>query len=213
MAIDRLRPDAAVAVAVLAKAPLAGLAKTRLVPALGAAGAARLQRWLTLATLRTAGEAGLGPITLWCAPDAGHRFFRALRRRCRLTCRVQPEGDIGARMHAAFMHHAGRSPLLLLGTDCPALRAAHLRQAAQVLHDGADAVFVPAEDGGYVLVGLRRPQPALFVGIDWSTPRVMVQTRERARAASLRWVELDTLWDVDVPADLARLARLRGNDR
>lgn len=188
----------------LAKAPLPGWAKTRLAPAVGAAGAARLQRQLTLATLRTACAARLGPVTLWCAPDCTHRFFRALRRHSALDCRAQVDGDIGARMHAAFVAHAGVGPLLLVGTDCPALRPSHLHQAAQALGDGADAVVVPAEDGGYVLIGLRQPQPALFAGVRWSTADVMRDTRERAHSAGLRLVELDTLWDLDVPADLAR---------
>jgi rSAM/selenodomain-associated transferase 1 len=193
-----------VQVAILAKAPVAGLAKTRLIPALGPRGAARLQRQFTRAALHTAGAAGLGAVTLWCAPHAQHRFFRALRRSTGLDCRVQPEGDLGARMHAAFVAHCAHGPLLLTGTDCPPLRPAHLRQAAQALLDGADAVFHPAEDGGYVLVGLRRPQAALFEGMAWSTPEVMAQTRARAAALGLRVRELETLWDVDVPADLAR---------
>jgi len=193
-----------VQVAVLAKAPVAGLAKTRLIPALGPRGAARLQRQFTRAALHTAGAAGLGAVTLWCAPHAQHRFFRALRRTTGLACRVQPEGDLGARMHAAFVQHCAEGPLLLTGTDCPPLTPAHLRQAAQALLDGADAVFHPAEDGGYVLVGLRRPQAALFEGIAWSTPEVMAQTRARAATLGLRVRELQTLWDVDLPADLAR---------
>ncbi len=73
-----------------------------------------------------------------------------------------------------------------------------------------DAVFIPAEDGGYVLVGLRRPQPRLFEGIDWGSERVMAQTRERLSELGLRWVELPTLWDVDRPGDLLRLATLEG---
>jgi hypothetical protein len=72
------------------------------------------------------------------------------------------------------------------------------------LIDGADAVFQPAEDGGYVLVGLRQPQPALFHGMSWSTDQVMAETRARARETGLRVHELDTLWDVDRPQDLAR---------
>ena len=71
-----------------------------------------------------------------------------------------------------------------------------------------DAVFIPAEDGGYVLVGLRRPQPRLFAGVEWGSERVMVQTRQRLSELALSWVELPPLWDVDRPADLARLASL-----
>ena len=73
---------------------------------------------------------------------------------------------------------------------------------------GAGAVFIPAKDGGYVLVGLRQPQPGLFHGIDWSTERVMAQTRQRAHALGVALRELAPLWDVDTPDDLARLAAL-----
>jgi hypothetical protein len=193
-----------VQLAVLAKAPIPGLAKTRLVPVLGPQGAARLQRQLTRQALRTALAAELGPVTLWCAPDARHRFFRALQRTTGLRCLVQPSGDLGERMHSAFRLHCTQGPLLLIGTDCPVLRPDHLRQAAVALVDGADAVLQPAEDGGYVLVGLRQPQPALFHGISWSTDQVMAETRTRAREAGLQVHELDTLWDVDRPQDLAR---------
>jgi rSAM/selenodomain-associated transferase 1 len=192
----------AVQVAVLGKAPIAGLAKTRLIPALGAQGAARLQRQLTLDALRAAREANLGAVTLWCAPDARHRFFRALHKTTGLVCRAQPGGDLGQRMHAAFELHCARGPLLVTGTDSPPLTPAHLRRAAQALIDGDEAVFYPAQDGGYVLVGLRRPQAALFRDIAWSTDAVMHQTRERAAGSGLRIREFETLWDVDDPSDL-----------
>lgn len=193
-----------VQVAVFAKAPVPGLAKTRLAPALGPQGAARLQRRLTRAAVQTALDARLGAVTLWCAPDARHRFFRALQRTTGVRCLVQASGDLGRRMHTAFRLHCAQGPLLLTGTDCPPLTPGHLRRAAQALLDGEEAVFHPAEDGGYVLVGLRRPQAALFEGIAWSTDAVMAQTRERAAAAGLRLREFETLWDLDLPADLAR---------
>jgi len=197
-----------VQVAVLAKAPIAGLAKTRLVPALGAQGAARLQRRLTRGALQCALDARIGPVTLWCAPHALHRFFRALHKTTGVQCMVQPDGDLGERMHGAFRLHCAQGPLVLIGTDCPVLRPAQLRRAACALVDGNDAVFYPAEDGGYVLVGLRRPQAALFAGMTWSTPDVMRDTRARARSLGLRVREFETLWDVDLPRDLARLDAL-----
>ena len=218
MAIRRASPEPPAkppALAVFARAPQAGAAKTRLIPALGAAGAARLQRRLTLHALAVAGGAALGGVSLWVAPDGRHRFFRALRRCCAVELREQCGDHLGARMAAAFAAHAG--PLLLIGTDCPALQPAHLEAAARALSgeahehgDGNDAVFIPAEDGGYVLIGLRRPQPGLFAGIDWGSDQVMVQTRQRLSALGLRWCELPALWDVDRPADLTRLATLPG---
>ncbi|MCM2287960.1 MAG: TIGR04282 family arsenosugar biosynthesis glycosyltransferase [Sulfuritalea sp.] len=191
-----------VEIAVMAKAPLAGYAKTRLIPALGTTGAARLHRQLTLRTLATARTAGLGPVTLWCAPDPQQRFFRALQRRCGIELRAQPEADLGQRMAHIFAEADGR-PLLLIGSDCPVLEPEHLRQAALTLQS-ADAAFITTEDGGYYLVGLRHVAPELFTGIAWSTPQVMAQTRDRLTALGLRWHEVTQLWDIDDPTDLAR---------
>ena len=87
------------------------------------------------------------------------------------------------------------------------LTPAHLQQAADALQDH-DAVLIPAEDGGYVLLGLRRPLPQVFDGVAWSTPHVLAQTRAQLAAAGARWVELPALWDVDEPADWARLQAL-----
>lgn len=201
-----------VTIAVFARAPEAGVAKTRLIPALGPFGAARLQRQLTQRAVHTAHQADLGPVILWCAPNPQHRFFRALRKRAGVECRGQPGGDLGRRMLHAFRTHCERGPLLLIGTDCPALRPDDLRLAAQALRDGDDAVIFPAEDGGYVLIGLRQPQPTLFEGIAWGTESVMEDTRARLRAAGATWREPRTLWDVDRPADLARLAALWQNE-
>lgn len=197
---------AGVQVALLAKAPIPGLAKTRLIPALGAEGAARLQRHLTRQAVRTAQAARLGPVTLWCTPDPRHRFFRALNQTSGIPCLTQCSGDLGERMHMAFRMHCAQGPLLLIGTDCPPLTPAHLRKAARALCTGLDAVFHPAEDGGYAMVGLRAPQATLFTGMRWSTAAVMADTRARARDAGLTWCELETLWDLDEPADLARLS-------
>ena len=195
-------------VAILAKAPIAGLAKTRLIPALGPSGAARLQRRLTRTAVQTALDADLGPVTLWCTPDPRHRFFRALQKTTHVRCLLQSDGDLGDRMHAAFRLHCPAGPLLLIGTDCPALRPSHLRRAARALAQGDEAVFHPAEDGGYVLVGLRQPQATLFTDMIWSTAQVMSDTRARARSLGLRLREFETLWDVDVPEDLLRLDAL-----
>jgi rSAM/selenodomain-associated transferase 2/rSAM/selenodomain-associated transferase 1 len=200
----------AAALAILAKAPVAGVAKTRLIPELGAAGAARAQRRFTLNTLQVASQAALGPAALWCAPDTTHRFFRALRRVASTVCLDQPQGSIGARMLHAFARHFvdhADLPLLLVGTDCPMLAPGHLQQAAQALNKH-DVVLIPAEDGGYVLIGMRLLVPQVFEGIAWSTPQVMAQTRDQLRRAGVSWLDLPTLWDVDEPADWRRLQGL-----
>ena len=149
-----IRPatDAAFDIAVLAKGPIPGLAKPRLIPALGACGAARPQRQLTWHALQVAQAAGLCEVTLWCAPDAAHPFFRGLARRTGNACRTQCDGDLGQRMLYAFGAQADGVPRLLIGTDCPALTSTHLRAAGTALNASHDAVLRPAEDGGYVLI-------------------------------------------------------------
>ena len=189
-----------VPIAILAKAPIPGLVKTRLAPALGLEGAAQLQERLIVRTLETACAAATGPVRLWAAPDESH--FRALAARFAVDLATQPDADLGARMLAAFVAAA---PALVIGTDCPALEARHLREAAGVLRDGNDVVIVPAEDGGYVLIGLRRPQPALFASMRWGGPGVLEETRRRAGRLGLAVRELAPLWDVDLPADLERM--------
>jgi rSAM/selenodomain-associated transferase 2/rSAM/selenodomain-associated transferase 1 len=198
-------------IAVMAKAPVAGLAKTRLAPTIGAAAAARLQRRFTLDTVHTAQAAALGPVRLWCAPDAGHRFFRALAQTHGVALLPQAGGDLGARLQAAVAQHFAQAsplPLLIVGTDCPVLSPGHLQAAARALEQH-DAVAIPALDGGYVLLGLRRPLAGVFDGIAWSTDQVMTQTRERLRAAGARWHELAPLWDVDEAEDWWRYQALR----
>jgi rSAM/selenodomain-associated transferase 1 len=192
-----------VAVAVLAKAPLAGFAKTRLIPVLGADGAAVLQARLTERAASTAYTAAIGPVTLWATPDETHPAFQALCTRLDIALARQGDGDLGARMLAAVA--AANGPSLVIGTDCPALTSDHLRTAADILRGGADVVVVPAEDGGYALIGMRRAEPALFCDMRWSTPDVMGATRQRLRQLGLSWQEPVTLWDVDVPADLERM--------
>lgn len=200
------RPNAEpVAIAILAKAPVAGLAKTRLIPALGAHGAAVLAERFIERAVATALAADLGPVTLWAAPDPSHRCFRDLAAQHPLTLATQPAGDLGARMLAAMQ--AGPGPVIVIGTDCPALTVAHLQQAAAALRDRHDVVIAPAEDGGYVLIGVARPLPELMGGMTWSTAQVMSETRSRVARHGLRMHELPMLWDVDEPADLDRLER------
>jgi glycosyltransferase A (GT-A) superfamily protein (DUF2064 family) len=100
---------------------------------------------------------------------------------------------------------AANGPSLVIGTDCPVLSPDHLRTAADVLRGGSDAVVIPADDGGYALIGLRTPESSVFSAMRWSTPDVMDETRRRLRALGLSWQEPVTLWDVDVPEDLARM--------
>ena len=197
--------NSTVAIAILAKAPIPGIATTRLIPAIGAHAAAVLQERLTERAVATALAANVGPVTLWCAPDSTHTTFLKLVARSRITLRPQPDGDLGARMLVATAATGG--PVLVMGTDCPALTDVHLRGAANALRDGTDVVIIPAEDGGYVLIGMRSTQPAVFADIQWGTSTVLAETRARVIAHRLVFAERPPLWDVDTEIDLARLER------
>ena len=193
------------ALVVFARAPVAGAAKTRLIPALGAAGAALLAERLLAHAVAAAVHARLGPVELCVTPDATHPSFGRLAREHGVSLQQQGEGDLGERMALALARAlSAHRAAVLIGSDAPGLDAAALCAAAAALASH-DAVFVPALDGGYALVGLTRPAPELFTGMAWSTSRVMADTRERARAAGLRCAELPPVADIDEPDDLAHL--------
>ena len=194
---------------VFSRAPRPGAVKTRLIPLLGAEGAARLQKLLLERTMAAA--AAVSGINLELhSTDVADGDICACAAQYGARVVQQDGGDLGRRMHAALAQALERdrcSAAVLVGSDCPLLSAQYLAAAFAALREGNDAVFGPAEDGGYVLVGLARPIPCIFSSIGWSTPAVMDQTRGRLRELGCRWRELDTLWDVDGPADYERFVR------
>lgn len=193
-----------VQVAVFAKAPIPGEVKTRLVPLLGAADAAELHATLVRRALATAREARVGPVTLWCTPDTGHPFFAACASAFGVVLHEQRGGHLGERMARAFEKLLAAGAALLVGSDCPALRAEDLRAAAGSLATH-DAVIQPAEDGGYVLVGLARAMPEIFESVRWGEASVMRDTRTSLRRCGATWREMPVRWDVDRPEDYRRL--------
>lgn len=190
---------------VFAKAPISGQVKTRLIPALGEAGAARLARRMLDHTLDQALAARIGQVELCASPAitaadwAGYSLPRGVE------ASDQGEGDLGARMARASQRALTRNErVLLIGTDCPSLSARHLREAAAAL-DCNEAVIYPARDGGYPLLGLRAFHPSLFTDMPWSTAAVAELTLARMQAlAWCVWVGGE-LSDIDEPADLVRL--------
>ncbi len=184
--------------------PQPGCTKTRLISALGAEGAAQLQKAMAeylLGNLRhsrwqmrvyftgalpTQMQAWLGNDFVYCA---------------------QADGDLGMRLWQAFEQEfsTGTQRIVVVGADCPSLNEQHICQAFHQLAS-KDVVLGPAQDGGYYLIGLRQGScrhQALFQGIDWSTSRVFQQTQAKARQLNLSLAELETLSDVDRPQDLA----------
>lgn len=175
--------------------PEPGKAKTRLIPALGEAGAASLHRTLTERTMIAVRDAGLAlEIRSTGAPIASFAAWLGTD-----VIVDQGEGDLGERLERGGPPY----PTLFIGSDVPDLTPTLLCNAADALTH-ADAVIGPAEDGGYWLLGLSHAVDGVFEGIDWGTNSVFGQTMDRLTAAGIDPVLLPELADCDRPEDLAR---------
>lgn len=195
-------------IVIFARAPVAGQAKTRLIPALGETGAAMLAQEMLADTVAEARAAALGVPELCVTPPPSDPSWTG-RLPAGVTLADQGPGDLGQRLAAAARRViAGGEHVLLVGTDCPALDAPRLAAAATAL-ESHDAVIYPARDGGYVLLGLARTDASLFGGIAWSTDSVAATTIARIRALGWSLFVGDTLQDIDEPADLAALVDRR----
>lgn len=193
---------------VFAKAPVPGKVKTRLQPRLSMQQCAQLQQRFIEHTLHTCVDSGLCAVELWCAEDESHPFFQNCLRHYPLKVKTQHGDDLGARMlHALEQTLNNAEFAIIVGTDCPTMTASHLRDAAEIFaaKTREHVVFIPAEDGGYVLLGASCAPPELNSGIVWSSGDVMARTRRNLVAADIDFTELDPLWDVDRPEDLERL--------
>lgn len=188
---------------IFARTPEPGKVKTRLVPAISQTAAAKLHERLTRHTVQMALASQLSPVELYCSPDPHHALFLELE--CLGVGRLRQTGqDLGERMYQALKASlTSCDRAVLVGTDCPIMDARYLSRALREL-DHADAVLGPAEDGGYVLIGMRSINASLFREIDWGTDRVLQQTRHKLQSAGMHWVELETLWDIDREQDLRR---------
>ncbi len=178
--------------------PVAGQTKTRMISALGERGAAELQTRLTRHALQR-----LRPLPLEVRYTGGGASQMRELFGDELNLQPQGEGDLGRKLDSAFdeAFASGCGKVIAVGADCPALTAALVQQAARGL-SRRDLVVGPAHDGGYYLVGLKRPQPALFRGIAWGGERVLEQTLARAAELGLSVCVLPSLPDVDLPSDL-----------
>ncbi len=191
-----------VRIVIFAKAPLPGFAKTRLIPALGAQGAADLARRFLMHTLDAALAAQVGAVELCVSPAPANPVWQTLTVPTTVQWTDQGKGDLGERMARAARRtlDAGES-VLLIGTDCPELDATQLQRAADALQRN-DATLLPTHDGGYVLLGLNRFHPSLFSGIAWSSDSVAAETLDRLSALDWRVATHPTVHDIDEPGDL-----------
>jgi uncharacterized protein len=183
--------------------PIPGEAKTRLIPALGAAGAAQLQRRMTQGTIATAQQTP-HPIQIQFCGGTIEELRSWLGNE--FTYEAQSTGDLGDRMAHAFDQGfaAGHDRVVIIGTDCPGIDRTILDQAFTAL-TSHDLVLGPAADGGYYLIGLRRAIPELFQSIAWSTATVRTKTLEIATTLNLTYALLPELSDIDRPEDLIHL--------
>jgi uncharacterized protein len=199
--------DQPVGLAIMAKAPRAGAVKTRLCPPLRPPEAAELARCFLLdAVERAAGVVGVRPVLAY-APVEARGEFESIAPGFALL--AQQGEDLGARQARLISEvlALGHQAALVIGTDSPTLPRECLDEAVSlVMAPDVDLVLGPTDDGGYYLIGLRAPCPALFEGMPWSTSAVLPRTLDRAQRLGLRVACLPAWFDVDTKADLERLA-------
>lgn len=198
---------------IFAKAPVSGFAKTRLIPALGAEGAAALAQRMLDHTLAHALAAGMQSVVLCMSPAPLDSAWQHVPLPQAVEQTYQGDGDLGARMNRAVERTLAlqQGSVLVIGTDCPALTAVQLREAAHQL-EKHDAVLIPAADGGYVLIGLRATCPTLFADMAWSTKVVASETLSRMASLGLHVWLGQVLNDIDESADLKHLPESLKND-
>jgi rSAM/selenodomain-associated transferase 1 len=196
---------APVPILLFAKAPVPGRVKTRLIPTLGAEGAAQLAQELAETCIVAAVASGTGPVSLWGTPDCSHPFFIRMSRRHGVELRTQEGRDLGERMEHALGEVLRQQPAALLaGTDLLHPTPRLFRNAAAPLACGrVEATLVPSRDGGYVLIGLGRPCSGLFGNLPWGTAGIGAETVARMRRLGLSHELLPVERDVDTPADQA----------
>ncbi|MCF6337961.1 MAG: TIGR04282 family arsenosugar biosynthesis glycosyltransferase [Gammaproteobacteria bacterium] len=187
---------------VFCKAPQAGKVKTRLAKNIGETAAKVVHEHLAWHCLQQMLGFAVAPVELWCAPDMDHDFFSYCHTQLGIPLKQQVGNDLGQRMqHAMNETLCNHAPVVLIGTDCPALTADYLQSACAAVSQNK-TVIVPAEDGGYVLLGMNKLQPELFIDMPWGTSQVYTETMTRVTGE----VEtLKPLWDIDYIADLRRL--------
>ena len=187
--------------------PEPGRTKTRLIPALGAQGAAALQRRMSEAIVaRMARFAAQYPVRPEIRYSDGTQQDMEAWLSSAIPCLPQGEGNLGDRLRRAFAQAfaQGAQAVVVVGADCPGLTPALFAQAFGALKQQA-LVLGPAMDGGYYLIGLNHPAPDLFAGIPWGSGEVLAATLKQARGLALSTHLLEPLADVDRLEDLRHL--------
>ena len=195
------------ALIVFAKPPVAGLAKTRLIPALGENGAAEFHAKLLNLTLKNVVSENEWDTHLWCSENIVHPFFQTCVSGYSIKLHLQSEGDLGERMTHAMQYMLSQyEKVCIIGSDCPVLDRSKLRKVFAGLNSDKDVVVTPAEDGGYVLMAVRKELNAdIFSGTQWGGRDVFQNTLKNIQGLKLNPVIQSTLWDIDTPEDLNRI--------
>ena len=198
--------EASVAISVFSRAPVPGNTKRRLIPALGPQGAADLHKRMLRQVLGVATEIETASVTLVCTPDTTHPFFVSQQAKLDIGVVSQQGEDLGARMsfelNRCLKTHAAA---VVVGSDCPFIEPGDFYAAIDALLGGARVAVGPSLDGGYYLMGLSEPSPALFSNMMWGTGSVFDTTVERINSLGYQWVKLTQRADIDRPQDLGLL--------
>ncbi|MGM0768864.1 MAG: TIGR04282 family arsenosugar biosynthesis glycosyltransferase [Pseudomonadota bacterium] len=207
-----MNPDASALVMQFSKWPEEGRVKTRLMPELGAKGAMEAHIRLSLNVLDNLIASGF-PVQFWwdramkTTPETASQVVDTLAA-SRITTAIQQGENLGQRMEAALANAlTGHDKALVVGSDCPSVDPDYVRQAVAAL-DTSDVVLGPSNDGGYVLIGVRRVVPGMLDNVNWGTESVLSQTRHRLAGHGLTVSLLAPRWDVDEPEDWQRFLRL-----
>lgn len=193
---------------IFCKAPVAGQVKTRLIPQLNPEQAMQLHQRLAWHTFQQVASANNKTVELWCSPNPKHPFFQQAIQQFDFIPQTQMGHDLGVRMGYALQQGLQTTDkVLLCGTDCPQLNSDQFQQAFTQL-DNNEVVLIPATDGGYVLIGLRRYHPDLFTNIVWGSDQVLAQTLVKIQALNYRYHCLPALADIDRPQDLDLLKHI-----
>jgi hypothetical protein len=189
-------------IVIFAKAPVAGFAKTRLIPAIEARRAASLALKLLQHSVSEAISANIGPVELCVTPNLNHFCWKDFELPSAVAWSEQGEGDLGIRLARATQRVIDQDEaILLMGTDCPMLDSSYLKLASQSLQNHK-ACMVPVSDGGYALLGLTHYLPSLFMDIPWSTSNVAQLTELKIRNMNWSLEKIGLLHDIDEPQDL-----------
>ena len=204
--MDRAFTISAAAILLFAKAPVAGRCKSRLIPSLGAEGAAALQAQLIQWQLERLHALPDTTIELWCAPDTTHPWLQQMGQQYSVALFAQQGAGLAERQYHAITEGLRRHrTVVLVGVDVVGLPVTQIVDAIGCLTGGVELVITPCDDGGYGLIGMNQADIRPFVDIPWGSDQVFAVTQQRLHQMGCNWQAQEPVWDLDRPADLLRL--------